>query len=310
VKLKDRSSIYRRGRWVRASSVLTALFLVTFGLGALGAPAHASTGPVITEGDGFDQTCALDSGQIAQIWDNYSDIFFEGLYLDAPDALAWAAGECPDQATDTDSSAIAADADTGMGLGLFYTGLQAPYPCTDFSGVFSSDSGTAYGQGEDAATSAWDEAEDMGFPKNVYIYNDLEGFSSPDATCVDAAESYVSGWDYQMESLGGHPGLYGSACASDLSSMATSTSPDPEAIWAAWYSDPSHTSDASITCVPDDYWDLNQRIVQWGDSGALSTEGNGDLNDSPVDFDCADGPTMDINYGSGVTLGSGCEGTQ
>ena len=97
------------------------------------------------------------------------------------DAAAWTTGNCPDQASHTDASAIAADVNT------------------------ASSTSTAHTQGEDAATSAWDEAEGLGFPANVYIDYDLEGFAAPNSTCVSASESYISGWDAELESLGGTP---------------------------------------------------------------------------------------------------------
>jgi hypothetical protein len=300
MKLRSRTSTHiRRGR-LRALAVLAALLLATLGVGAVGGPAHAATGPVITEADGFDQECTLNSGQIAEIFDSYKYIYFFGFYLDAADALAWKAGQCPDQSANTDESSIQADASIGMGLGLFYTGLQDP--CSNIPGEFSTDTSTAHSQGADAAVDAWDEAEDLGFPGNVYIYDDLEAYNTGDSTCVSAATSYISGWDSELEGLGGHPGVYGSVCGSDLEELAGS-SPDPQAIWGAWYNTAASTSTASLDCIPNDYWDDNQRLVQWSQTGALSTEGNTTLNDSPVDYDCADGPTMDIHYGSGITFG-------
>jgi hypothetical protein len=299
MKLRPRTSTHIRGRCVRAWAVLAALLLATLGVAVTTGPAHAATGPVVTEADGFDQECALNSDQIAQIFDSYKYIYFYGFYLDAPDAAAWS-GQCPDQSSNADESSIQADANIGMGLGLFYTGLQDP--CSNISGDFSTDTSTAQSQGEDAAVNAWDEAEDLGFPGNVYIYYDLEGYNTGDSTCVSAATSYISGWDSEMEGLGGHPGVYGSVCGSDLTELAGS-SPDPQAIWGAWYNTAASTSTASLDCIPNGDWNENQRLVQWSQTGALSTEGNTTLNDSPVDYDCADGPTMDIHSGTGITFG-------
>jgi Domain of unknown function (DUF1906) len=309
MKLRSGTRTHIRGRWLRAWAVPAALLLAMLGVGATGGAAHAAMpGPVVTKADGFDQECALNSGQIAQIFSSYQDIYFFGFYLDAPDAAAWNSGDCPDQSSNADKSTIQADANTGIGLGLFYTGLQDP--CSNISGEFSTNTSTAHSQGEDAAADAWDEAEDLGFPANVYIYNDLEAYDTSDSTCVSAATSYISGWDSEMEGLGGHPGVYGSVCGSDLSELAGS-SPDPQAIWGAWYTTAASTSTASLDCIPNNYWDNNQRLVQWTNTGALSTEGNTTLNDSPVDYDCADGPTMDIHFGSGVTLGDGgCKGQE
>jgi hypothetical protein len=290
--------------------VLTALLAATLGVSVLGAPAHAATpGPVVTEADGFDQECTLNTGQITHVLDTYSDIWWFAFYLNAVNAAAWNTGDCPVQASNTSASSIEADANTGIGLVPIYAGLQDP--CFNSGNDFSTDQSTANAQGQSAAGTAWDEAEALGFPKNVYIYYDLEGYDTSDATCVSAAGSFLAGWDSEMESLGGHPAVYGSACSSDLSSFA-SISPVPEAIWPAWYSDPSHTSVYNVTCISNGYWNENQRLVQWTDSGALSANGTSD-NDSPVDFDCADGPAMDIKFGPGVTLptsNTGCKGTQ
>jgi hypothetical protein len=308
MKPRSRTSSPIHGRWLRAWAVLAVLLLAMFGVGATGGAAHAAPGPVVTVADGWDQECALDTGQVAAIFDNYQYIYFYGFYLDAPNAAAWNSGECPDQPSHADESTIQADADIGIGLGLFYTGLQNP--CSNYSDDFSTNTSTAYSQGEDAAANAWDEAEGLGFPGNVYIYYDLEAYNTTNSTCVSASTSYISGWDSEMEGLGGHPGVYGSVCGSDLTELASS-SPDPQAIWGAWYNTTASTSTASLDCIPNNYWDHSQRIVQWSRTGALSTEGNTTTNDSPVDYDCADGPTMDITFGPGVTLGDNvCKGQE
>lgn len=97
-------------------------------------------------------------------------------------------------------------------------------------------------QGESDATSAEYNAVDvLGFPANVYIYFDMEGFNTT-ATCDTAAESCINGWEYEMHTvLGAHGGVYGSACSSDIENY-TAHSNVPEAIWPLWTSDPSHTS--------------------------------------------------------------------
>jgi hypothetical protein len=298
-----------RGRAARALYATIALLLVIFGLSAARvAPAHASIGPVVAESDGWDQECALSPTQNEYIYNHYASIFWFGVYLPAENAGAWNTGACPDQASHAGATDLQEDANYGIGIALLYVGLQDP--CVNQSGLaeFSSNTSTARTQGEDDASTARSEAVSDGFPSNVYIYFDLEGYNTADSSCVDAAVSFIGGWDSKMNAGGGYPGVYGSACSSDPAGLASS-SPDPDAIWPAWYSDPSHTSVYNVTCLSNGLWDHNQRIVQWSDTGSLSTTGDGN-NDKNVDFDCADGPVMDIEHGTGVTLGIGCEGDQ
>jgi Rv2525c-like, glycoside hydrolase-like domain len=311
VSSRTRTCAALGGARVRTLAILTALSLAMLGLAGLRAavPARASTpGPVVAESDGWDQECALSPTQNNYIYTHYASIFWFGFYLKAENAGAWTTPACPDQSSHVSATDIGQDANDGIGLGLFYTGLQAPCNTGMGYALFSYNTSTAKTQGEDDASTAWSEAEGLGFPGNVYIYFDLEGYNTQSSSCNSAAEAFISGWDSKMNSLGGHPGVYGSACSSNIANLRNS-SPDPAAIWPAWYTDPSHTSVSSVTCIGNGYWNQNQRIVQWANKKALSTTGNGN-NDTPVDFDCADGPVMDIVFGAGDTLGSGCEGDQ
>jgi hypothetical protein len=305
-------------RRLKALCVLAVLITAALGLAGLRAsPAHASApGPVVSEADGWDQECTLDPGQIEHIFDAYTSIWWFGFYLDAENAGAWTTGQCPDQTAYTSAADIEDDASHGVGLAPLYVGLQDPCNADLGWSTFSTSTSTATAQGEDDAATAWDETQDLGFAGNAYIYFDLEAYDTGNSTCNNAAAAFITGWDSELKALGAHPGVYGSACSSDLANFRND-SPDPQAIWPAWYSDPSHTSvyglsaacSGSSQAISDGWWDHNQRIVQWTDEGALSTNGVSN-NDTPVDYDCADGPVMDISYGPGVTLGSGCKGDQ
>lgn len=164
-----------------------------------------------------------------------------------------------------------------------WVGPQAP--CTGFPSRFSYDGPTAYSQGRNEAVAAYNLIVFWGWDTlNAPIIYDLEAFNTGNSSCLAAAKQFISGWVYQMHLPPAQKaGVYGSGCASGLSSYA-SIANVPDFIDGADWSGNPYTG--TIACVPSSYWVYNQRHKQYrGDH--YETWNGVTLN---VDNDCSNGP--------------------
>ena len=145
----------------------------------------------------------------------------------------------------------------GWRFEYLWVGLQPP--CSGYAHTFSSNTSTAYTQGEDDAAGALIALEDydVGVDGTPVVY-DQEGNSGG---CQAATDAFIQGWINFFSYPTGPGTVYGSVCGSNLSALA-GLSPPPDFIWGA---DPDYNSNPSdlwypqYNCgVPSGYWTNNQ----------------------------------------------------
>lgn len=261
-------------RQTRAWLTIAAVLVATTAIGALSAAgAQASVGTETY--NGFDD-CSLPSTSAMSTWWADSPYFWIGAYLGGADL----GGGC----STMNSSWVSSVTSMGWGIEPIWVGPQDP--CWGGSGsMFSTNTSTAYSQGEGTAENAISALANDGFNPsssgNDAIVYDLEAYNTT-GTCVAAAQAFIAGWDYIL----GLPssqvyGTYGSSCASDLQSL-TSSNPIPKFIWGADWDNNPNTS--VIACVSS--WTNSQRLKQYWDN-IYQTFGGVQLH---IDQDSANGP--------------------
>lgn len=162
----------------------------------------------------------------------------------------------------------------------------------------------AYNLGVSEANAAIEAAALLGLTssdkKGTVIYYDLEAFDTNNATCVKSAQSFVSGWTYQMRQRGNLAGVYSRGY--ELTNF-WSIANRPDVIWPAnWYCsagpDCSYNKNATVWNVSglsNDYWKDHQRIRQYAGDHS-ETWGVTTIN--AIDANVIDGVVADI---SGMT---------
>jgi uncharacterized protein YraI len=146
-----------------------------------------------------------------------------------------------------------------------YKGLQAP--CGGKPTDQKITPSEAASQGSAAADDAVADARVLGMLAGSALYNDMETYSTGDATCRTAVLRYLSGWTKEVHKLGYIAGVYAQLAsgATDLSvAYASASYARPDVLWIARYDgDPSLTGWAG---VPDSDWALHQRAKQYRNS--------------------------------------------
>jgi hypothetical protein len=177
--------------------------------------------------------------------------------------------------------------DQGWSFIPFYVGLQAP--CTSYAHTFSSNPASAYSQGVSTANAAISTAQGLGFSNSI-IYFDLEPFNTGNSSCLNAAESFVSGWDAELTNNSWGSGLFGAALGSGMADMYGLGSPygPADADIGDWSN--AYDSPWGIPGIPDSYWEYDHRIHQYASDGSCETWGGICLT---VDRQCAIGPTAE-----------------
>ncbi len=176
----------------------------------------------------------------------------------------------------------------GWSLLPLYVGLQAP--CVAQSGLqlLSATPATAANQGRAAADDAVSRASLFGLPTGSPIYFDMEGYSTNNATCTKAVQSFVGAWTAELRSLGYLAGVYGSA-ASTIRDVAALGSGIPDAAWIAnWNGLESVFGDPYVS---DTLWANHQRVHQYK-GGHRETWGGVTIN---IDSNVVDGPVVGGN---------------
>ena len=118
----------------------------------------------------------------------------------------------------------------------------------------------------------------------VYIGGAVRACSQPNLTATWMNTTNMQGWVDQLAVAPAQAsGVYGSACNSYFSDLATMARP-PRFIWAAnWDGNPSTST---LSCIAGSSWSNHQRLKQYqGDHN--ETYGGVTLN---IDSNCANGP--------------------
>ena len=239
-------------------------------------PAHAYPGGGgAFNGKGFD-TCAAPSSSQMQAWWTNTPWSWVGVYIGG------AVRGCSQP--NLTASWMNTTYSQGWRHTLIWVGPQAP--CSTYSTRISYDSATAYQQGKDEAVKAYNALIALGVTNSASgtpVVYDMEGYGS-DASCKAAVKQFMQGWVDQLAVAPAQvAGVYGSACNSNLSDLATMARP-PQFIWAAnWDNNPSTST---LSCVSGTSWSNHQRLKQYqGDHN--DTYGGVTLN---IDSNCANGP--------------------
>lgn len=239
-------------------------------------PAHAYPGGgAAFNGKGFD-TCAAPSTAQMQSWWTSTPWSFVGIYVGGNTRACSQPNLTATWMNTTNTQ--------GWRHQMIWVGPQAP--CTTFANRISLDTATAYQQGKTEADSAYTALINLGITNSAAgtpIVYDMEGYPN-DTACRAAVKSFMLGWTDQLAVAPAQvAGVYGSACNSYLSDLATIARP-PAYIWAAnWDLNPST---ATLSCVSGATFANHQRLKQYqGDHN--ETWGGVTLN---IDSNCANGP--------------------
>jgi hypothetical protein len=186
------------------------------------------------------------------------------------------------------------------GLYLVWAGRQSVCDYPNFNDYISSNTSTAYSQGQSAGQYALQQAIAYGFAAPNIITFDLEGY--PDqGNCRDAASSYISGWDKYLEDHNIYPAVYGSSGASYLADFKSISYP-PDLVHAGDVASPPNSNVNHIDYLGDTAWQ-HSRHKQWNVSAHSVTYGTHTLTGPPgqpaFDFDCNDGY---VNPGGASTI--------
>lgn len=246
----------------------------------LSRPASAiANGSAVSTTSGFDR-CSLPSVAQMQQWWNGSPYYWYGVYIGGSEA------SCP---PGNIASWLNQVHSQGWMFEYIWVGPQAP--CTSGYGhTFSSDPASAKGQGRTQASAAYQQLSNDGITvplTSTPVVYDLE--SAGNGTCQTAINAFMQGWvNYLRAPPAQIPGVYGSACGSNLVAL-TALNPPPSFIWGAYYDNNPNTADLNAGgCGPrSGDWVNHQRLKQY-DSDVSEKYGGVPL---VVDQDCANAVT-------------------
>ena len=174
---------------------------------------------------------------------------------------------------------------SGWALLPLYVGLQAPCVSSASLAKISTSVTTAASQGRTAADDAIGKAASFGLPGGSPIYFDMEGYSTTNAACTKAVQSFVTNWVDELRAQGYVAGVYGSA-ASTIRDIAQLGSSIPDAAWIAnWNGQEGVFGDPHVS---DSIWANHQRIHQYK-GGHKETWGGVTIN---IDNNYVDGPVV------------------
>ncbi len=242
-------------------------------------------------GHGFDKCEVATLGQ-AQTWMSGSPYRVMNLYIGGANRA------CDNTALN--ATLVAQLGQQGWKFIPTWVGPQSmcwPYAT---SSRISNDPATAYSQGVSEANAAVDAAAGLGLTlddrSGSVVYYDLEAYSTADATCREAARSFISGWSGRLRERGHVAAVY--SLGPPLSTFA-GVANVPDTVWPAnWYynsGDPRGVYDPSadvwdVYGLANDLWVGHQRIRQYA-GGHDETWSGVTLN---IDCDVTDGDVAAI----------------
>jgi hypothetical protein len=233
-------------RWGYLTAALAALLLA---VSPAGSAAQRTVQPGVFTGYAFD-ACTAPSTKALAAW-SASPYRAVGIYLGGVNRA------CPDG----NLSASWVSTTLGMGWSLLplYVGLQAPCVSQASLAKISTNATTAAAQGRAAADDAASLALAFGLPTGSPVYLDLEGYSTTDANCARAVQSFAGAWVQELHGQSLAAGVYGSAASTirDVSKLTTL----PDVVWIAnWNGVQSVFGDPYVS---DTLWANHQRVHQY-----------------------------------------------
>ena len=239
--------------------------------------ALTAAGNVRSDAKGLDKCGAPSHPQMNAFYSG-TDWFWWGIYIGGSNMA------CPN----TNVTASYINQEVGPWRMLFiWVGPQPP--CSGGPSTFSSNTTTAFNQGQTTAQNAYLHAKnDLNLnTDDLPIVFDLEAYDSSNASCLAATKAFLRGWTTSLhQGPDQRSGVYGSSCGSALDDYY-GISPNPDFIWGANFGTTSHTS--SLSCVASNHWG-DRRHKQY--EGDVQRTENGITLD--VDVDCSAGPLYGI----------------
>jgi hypothetical protein len=260
---------------LHGAQFLVSLILIAITT-ALSPSAAQAAGTYITETKGVD-ACAAPSVSTMQKWWTGTPYWTWYIYIGGSTRAC--------AQSNLTASWVSQVGPGGIGWGLvpIWVGPQAPCN-TDISVHFSSNTTTAFSQGQAEGSSAYTALRQLGFESDTPVVYDLESFDASNSGCVAAAKAFLRGWvTYLHAAPAQSAGVYGSSCSSALDAY-WSNSPRPDWIWGANWN--GNTSTSNLPCVGSTHWANRQRHKQY--RGQHNETWNGAT--VSVDNDCANGP--------------------
>lgn len=288
-------STVRPRRFLRAAAFRSSTVFASCAIAiacAFLAPAAVRADALNSNYQGFDSCSTPTTSQMLTWWD-YSPYYTELVYLGGENA-------CGSEGNSSWFSTV-----TGQGWQLvpIWVGLQAP--CTSGFYTMSSNTTTAYSQGENDAASAASQANAMGFGSSYStLVDDIEQYDAGNSACNAAVRSFAAGWDAGLSARGYTPAVYESA--SDVSNLATISSV-PDIVWIAGggYYASTYSSSATVwgnAYIGNGEWLYDQRFYQYNGSHSDGPYGGLSLT---IDSDASNARVFHM-YGSGADYdGSG-----
>lgn len=246
----------------------------------LGGGAHATSanigGATVVESDfkGFDR-CTLPTTSQMSTWWSSSPYFEYGFY---------AGGNNTTCATIT-TSWLNTVSNQGWDFLPIWVSYQAKYPdcqtTSTYNAYISLTVSTAFSQGENAAIASETAVNSLGLAGGTVIYIDVEGYNTGNSTCVNAVNSYVNGWDEELQADGYKAGVYGSASGSGIQGWASLAHVPNDVYPADWN---STASVWNLSGIGNSYWVGDRRTHQYQNLPSGETWGGVTL--SPTDRIC------------------------
>ena len=243
------------GTWARSVVVailvglLTAITLAVPVTGSAAAAPPPSPGRYA--GGGFD-ACAAPAQDVMSAWLVASPYKAIGIYMGGINRFC-----AQPQLT---ASWVSTQQSAGWHLVPIYLGLQ-PY-CSTSTKQFRFSASNAATSGRAAAHDAVVQAKGLGLASGSTIYNDIEAYSSTNAVCTTAVQTFLSAWTARLHDLGFLSGFYsslGSGVRDQVAAYGSTSYVRPDYVWFARYDNVAAVSDPGI---PDSYW-VHRRIKQY-----------------------------------------------
>jgi hypothetical protein len=239
-------------------------------------PAQAGTPQSeLLVGEGLDSCTAPSLSQMTAFWTS-TPYSAWGVYIGGEDRAC--------SQPNLTASWVSAVTTQGWHLLPLWVGPQNP--CVPGYDHFSTNTSTAYSQGQAQAVSAYNALVALGISSNAPVIYDLETGGTSTSACISATESFVQGWVNQLHVAPAQSaGVYTSTCGGFMDDFAT-LSPPPDFIdGASWDGNPSTST---MSCVSSGHWVDHQRHKQY-EGGHNETWNGVTLN---VDSTCSNAPTV------------------
>lgn len=289
-----------KSRWKKGVTLLLICLALSFFLASLAStwfprqksrvlPPLVPVGDaVIVAGPGFD-TCVAPPTTLLKTWWDVSPYRWLNVYLGGVSMFPKCGGK------NLTPEWVRTVYEQGWSLLPTWVGPQAP--CAAQRAVMSDNPASSYIQGMTEADAAIKAASALGFSRNAPIYFDMEHFNptrqdgSRNTVCIQAVNTFLSGWSSELTARNYLAGFY--ASASNYPVLDSSIATAPSVAWIAGGGSWAETYEPDCTVygnayVSDDIWSTHQRIYQYT-GGHDETYGQQTWN---IDSDCADAPMV------------------